>query len=109
MPGTMIPRGNIVGHFLVNATLTPVAVSANSTTEQSFTVNGLIPGDFVSVASVAAQTANVDVHTGRVPAANTLVLGFSNSTGGSLTPVAGFYRLLISRPESVQDLPPSAG
>jgi len=108
MPGTMIPRGNIVAHWLVNATLTPVAVSANSTTEQSFTVGGLIPGDFVSVNTVTAQTANVEIHTARVVTANTLILAFSNSTGGALTPVAGSYRLLISRPESVQDLPNSA-
>lgn len=108
MPGTMIPRGNILGHFLVNATLTPVAVSANSTTEQSFTIGGLLPGDFVSVATVGVQTANVDVHTARVTAPNTLSLAFSNSTGGPLTPVAGSYRLLISRPEDVANLPATA-
>jgi hypothetical protein len=105
----MIPRGNIVAHFLINATLTPVAVGANATAEQSFTVDGLVPGDFVMVASVQAQTANVDVHSARVVTPDTLLLAFSNSTAGPLTPVAGSYRLLISRPESVQDLPPSAG
>jgi len=43
-----------------------------------------------------------------VPAANTLTVGFSNVTAAPVTPTAGVYRVLVSRPESVQDLPPSA-
>ena len=109
MPGTMISRGNIVYQWLISPTLTPVAVAANTTAEQSFTIGGLVAGDFVIVRCNSAQATGIGIAAMRVPAANTLTVGFSNVTAAPVTPTAGVYRVLISRPESVQDLPPSAG
>lgn len=99
MPGTVSSGGNIVYAWLIMPSLTPVAVAANTTAEQSFTVPGLQVTDNVSCYSYAApQTAGVGIVNCRVSAANTLQIGFSNSTAGSLTPVAGQYYMCICRP-----------
>ena len=105
MPGTIASGGNILYSWAILPNLTPVAVSGNTTAEQSFTINGLQLSDFVDCyfygATLAggAQTAGIGIVNNRVSAANTLQIGFSNSTGGSLTPAAGFYYVVISRPE----------
>jgi len=108
MPGTTISRGNIQYAWLIAPSLTPVAVAGSTTAEQSFTVGGLVVGDFVYVYSNAAQTAGLSIGNVRVASANTLTIAFSNSTAGSLTPVAGVYRCLVNRAESVSDLATSA-
>ena len=108
MPGTTISRGNLLYAWLISPTLTPVAVAANTTAEQSFTIGGLVAGDFVDVCSNAAQTNGIGIANVRVPSANTLTVAFSNSTAAPLTPVAGVYRCLVNRPESVADLANSA-
>lgn len=100
MPGTMIARGNIVTTYLMGPTLTPVAVAQAITAEQSFTVRGLLVGDYVNVSCNVAQTAGVGVANARVSAADTLTIGFSNSTAGSLTPAAGVYLIELNRAET---------
>jgi hypothetical protein len=100
MPGTLTSGGNILYAWLIAPTLTPVAVAANTTAEQAFTIQGLLPNDMVSGYSYgSAQTAGLGIVNMRVSAANTLQIGFSNSTAGSLTPVSGVYYLCLCRPE----------
>ena len=108
MPGTISSGGNILYSWLIGPTLTPVAVAQNTTAEQSFTIPGLLLGDFVDVYSNVLQTAGIGIVNNRVTAKDTLQIGFSNSTGGSLTPAAGVYLCLISRPEAPNNLPTSA-
>ncbi len=101
MPSTTICRGNILYNILVGVTITPAAVLANITAEQSFTVQGLQVNDYVQVAAQAAQTAGVGVVNARVTAANTLTIAFCNFTSGTLTPVAGSYSIEVNRPENL--------
>lgn len=101
MPGTIGSGGNILYAWMIAPTLTPVAVAQNTTAEQAFTVPGLQVNDFVDVYSASAQTAGIGIVNNRVSAANTLQIGFSNSTAGSLTPVAGQYLIVICRPETL--------
>jgi len=98
MPGTLSSGGNIVYAWLIMPMLTPVSVGANTTAEQSFTIPGLQTTDNVSVYSYSAQTAGIGIANARVSGPNTLQIGFSNSTAGSLTPVAGQYYMCICRP-----------
>lgn len=99
--GTTLCRGNISASMLIAPSLTPVAVLQATTAEQNFTVNGLAVGDMVEVCANVAQTAGVGISNCRVSAANTLTIGFSNSTAGTLTPAAGQYLVCIVRPESL--------
>lgn len=91
--------GNIPKQSVISVTLSPAAVSANTTAEQTFTVNGLLPGDMVVVTKPTSQ-AGLGLVNYRVSAANTLAITFSNNTGGSITPTANeVYLVLVSRPD----------
>lgn len=104
--GSLSPGGNILYNALIAPSLTPVAVAANTTAEQSFTIPGLQINDFVdvyyygtNVNTPAGQTAGIGIVNNRASAANTIQIGFVNSTGGSLTPAAGIYFMAVCRPE----------
>lgn len=94
MPGpTSIPRGNVVLHEALTITISPSAVAANTTAEQTFTVVGLAVGDFVEVNKPSAQ-AGLGIVNSRVSAPNTLAITFSNNTGSSIQPTANEQYLL---------------
>ena len=91
--------GNIPKQSVLSITLSPAAVLANTTAEQTFTVNGLVPGDMAVVTKPTAQ-AGLGIVGSRVSAANTLAITFSNNTGSSITPTASeVYLVLVSRPD----------
>jgi hypothetical protein len=95
---TSMGYGNIALDVLLGATLSPSAVSANTTAEQTFTVTGLQVGDIVNVTKPTAQ-AGLGIVGSRVSAANTLAITFSNNTGGSITPTASeTYVVNVVRP-----------
>ena len=92
--------GNLVKQSVISVTLSPVAIVLNTTAEQTFTVNGLLPGDFVSCNKPTAQ-AGLGIVGCRVSAANTLAITFSNNPGSSITPTAAqVYKILVTRPDS---------
>lgn len=78
--------------FMQHATLTPTSVSANSTSDQTFTIQGLValmhidltPPDLASGLFIGYVT---------VPANDTLKIRFVNITGGGLTPASGLYHI----------------
>lgn len=98
MPGgSMTGNGNILFSTCLFPVLTPVAVGANTTAEQTFTVPGLNVGDFVNAIKPTTQ-AGLGLVNARVSAANTLALAFANTTGGGLTPTAGErYAVMVDR------------
>ena len=100
-----IARGNLIGTFVLQATLTPVGVAANSTVEQSFTIPGLLAGDQPSNFSFLSAYPNSDVSfvNLRVPSNNTLVVAYQNGTAGALVPPAGNYYIEVNR---IENLPP---
>lgn len=73
--------------YHTTATLSPTAVTANETAEQTFTVAGVNVGDVVFVNKPTAQ-AGLGIVGARVSAANTVGITFSNNTGSSITPTA---------------------
>ena len=103
MPGQSdIARGNIANQFLLGVPLSPAAVGANTTAEQTFTVNGLQTTDEVQVSKPTTQ-AGLGIVNARVSAANTLAITFSNNTGGGITPTAGeTYVIAVNRPSNPQ-------
>lgn len=85
-----------VGGLLLQPTLTPASVGANTTAEQDFTVAGLTTADKVFV-NGPAPTAGTGIAGARVKADDTLSITFVNATGGALTPAAGVYHILAIR------------
>ena len=106
MPGPSdIAVGNVANLMLLQATLSPAAVAINTSAEQTFTVNGLLVGDFVQVMKPTAQ-AGLGIVGSRVSAANTLAITFMNDTGGQITPTASeVYVILLIRRENQNGLP----
>lgn len=76
----------------ITQTLTPNAVAANTTAEQTFTVAGLVAGTEVYVMKPSV-TLNLVVAGFRVSAANTLAITFANNSGSSITPPAETYSI----------------
>lgn len=95
---TQAAFGNASLTALLSVTLSPAAVSANTTAEQTFTVAGLQVGDFVEANKPTTQ-AGLGIANVRVSAANTLAIAFSNNTAGSITPTASeAYQVMVIRP-----------
>jgi len=92
--------GNIVKASVISITLSPAAVAANTTAEQTFTVNGLAVGDWVGVIKPTNQ-AGLAVVNSRVSAVNTLAISFGNFTAASITPTAAqVYSVMVARPDA---------
>ncbi len=102
MPSTTITRGNILTTIVMQVNLTPVAVAANSTVEQNFTVAGLVSSDQVSAVEFqSAFTVNVTPVNCRVATNNVLTVAFQNPTNGSVTPPSGNYFVEVNRIENL--------
>lgn len=98
---TMIPRGNLARLAIVSVALSPVAVGANTTAEQTFSVPGVRPLDVLSGISKPTAQAGLGVVNGRVSASDQVAITFSNHTGGAITPTAKeTYQLLLARADS---------
>lgn len=98
MPINDMPRGNIQYSQILSVSLTPGIVAPNTTAEQTFTVAGLAVGDFVNIAKPTVQ-AGLGIVNSRVSAANTLAIGFINSTSATITPTAAeTYLVGVDRP-----------
>lgn len=74
--------------FFFRTLLTPVAIAANTSAEQTFTVPGLPAGATVFVNKPTTQ-AGLAIVNNRVTAANTLGIAFGNFTAAPITPTAG--------------------
>ena len=104
MPGTTIQRGNTIFDQYLTVSLAPVAVAANTTAEQNFTVPGTVSGDVVTQFSYiggAFPNSDVSMVNIRVAAANTITVAYQNGTGGGLTPPSGQYIVGIARIETI--------
>ncbi len=102
MPGPSdISLGNLQLDMLLGVTLSPVSVAANTTAEQTFTVNGLIVGDFVLVQKPTSQ-AGLGIVGARVSAANTLAVTYVNATAAPIVPTASeLYLINVNRRENI--------
>lgn len=68
------------------------SVAANTTAEQTFTVNGLETDMFVMV-NKSVLDAGIGIVNARVSAKDTLALTFVNSTAGAVDPASETYRI----------------
>lgn len=93
--------GNIKADYLVNLTLSPALVAANTTAEQTFSLPGLILNqDFVVGISKPTAQAGLGIVGMRVTANDTLGITFSNNTGAGITPTASqVYTIEVKRVE----------
>lgn len=76
--------------------LTPASVAANTTAEQTFTVNGLVVNDIVTV-NKPSLNAGIGIVNVRVSAADTLAITYSNNTGSPIVPTTETYKIVSVR------------
>jgi len=81
------PGDKVTQIYRLALTISPAAVAANTTAEQTFALAGIAVGDVVYVSKPTAQ-AGLGIVNCRVSAANTLAITFSNNTAASITPTA---------------------
>jgi len=100
MSSSTVTRGNSHETFYIAPSLTPTAVSANTTAAQSFTVPGLQVGDLVNCWGLnGSQIAGIVAVEADVTAANTLTIQFGNITGSGVVPSPGLYTIEVIRLE----------
>lgn len=92
--------GNVFAICAVNVTIDIASVAAATTAEQTFTVQGTLPGDFVLVSPASTLNAGLGIVNARVAAVNTVTLRIINATAGALDPASAVVSLLVFRPES---------
>ena len=101
--GTLTPTGSeaylvttVQANLQLSATLTPLAVAANTVVEQTFTgVTGIYPGMLVSVNKPTTQ-AGLGVLSARASANNTLSITYINATAATITPTAAEVYLIAA-------------
>lgn len=81
---------------IIETTLNPAAVAANTTAEEAFTVATLTTSDRVFV-SKPSLTAGVGIVNARVSAADTIAITFVNATGAPVNPASETYSILVVR------------
>lgn len=105
MPINDVVRGNVGLKYILNVTLSPVSVANATAAEQTFTIGGLLTGDWVEVSKPTTQ-AGLGIVNSRVSAANTLAVTFMNTTAATITPTASeIYMISVERPTGI---PPSS-
>jgi len=78
----------------VSVAFNPVSIAANTTVEQTVTVNGLKVDDLILRVIKPSHTAGIAVSDGRVTAANTLGVVFINASGGAIDPPEEDYTVI---------------
>lgn len=100
MSSTTVTRGNSHETFYIQPSLTPVAVAANTTAAQTFSLPGLQTTDIVLVIGFnGSQTAGIVIAEADCLTANVLSIQFGNNTASSATPAAGVYTIQVVRLE----------
>ncbi len=93
--------GNIKGNWVLSVTLSPAAIGATTTGEQTFTVAGVQLGDFIDISKPSVQPG-LSLGNARVSALNTIAIEFANQSSGTLTPTAAeVYLVGVTRPENL--------
>lgn len=86
---------------VLSLSLTIASVAANTSAEQTFTVKGVKPGDFMEVSKPSLH-AGLGVGNVRVSAKDQIAIQFTNSTGSPIVPGAETWTLFVVRPEQVR-------
>lgn len=75
------------------------SVDANTTAEQTFTLTGVKPGDYVGVNKPSCD-AGLGIVGIRVSAVDTVAITFVNATGTPINPAPETYTFWVMRPEA---------
>jgi hypothetical protein len=78
--------------YVIKQTLTPSSVGANTTAEQTFTVQGVQVGDSLDVNKPSHQVG-LNIGNVRASAANQIAIQYVNTTASPITPTSETYTI----------------
>ncbi|QBQ99250.1 hypothetical protein [Paraburkholderia pallida] len=112
-PVPCLPVGNLQKVAVIaTVSLTPSAVAANTTAQQTFNGSGLglTQGDICEVLAGPSFQAGLLTLPGVVGAtADQLPITFGNCTASSITPAAGAYTVRVTRLQANDSIPAGSG
>lgn len=85
----------LINEFRVS--LDPTSVSANTTSEQTFTVPGINAVDIILSITKPTHTSGLGIVGHRVSAKDTIAITFMNTTVGSIDPGSETYIIIVLR------------
>lgn len=89
---------SLPGDMILQATLSPAEVAANTSAEQTFTVQGLHANDVVIAVVKPTAQAGIGIVGFRVTSTGLLAITFANFTAGAITPTASqVYKIAVVR------------
>lgn len=101
VPLTGVPAGGnflpLTNFLLVQATLSPAIVNANTSAEQIFAVPGIPAGAAVAAVTKPTAQAGLGIVGCRVSSAGNIGITFMNDTAAGITPTASeIYTFLVA-------------
>lgn len=94
---TQLVIGNVKEVAIVDLVLSPASVANATSAEQTFTLTGVLTGDFVYVNKPTAQ-AGLGIVGSRVSASNVIGITFGNFTAATITPTSSeTYVVYVAR------------
>jgi hypothetical protein len=84
---------------VVQRTIDPASVAANTTAEQQFNVPGVVPSDVLILVSKPLAQAGIGICGWRVTALGLTAITFNNNTAGAIDPSAELYTFVYFRPD----------
>ena len=105
---TTIARGNVQLEAILQISVTPPAtMNANTTVESTYTVNGIMPGDFIEI-NKPSHTTGLSIGNIRASAVNQIAIQWVNSTTSTISNTPNeLYLIVVSRFDSMPQTPPS--
>ena len=106
---TTIARGNVGFEAVLQISVTPPAtMTANSTQEVTYTLPGVMVGDFLEI-NKPSHTAGLSIGNIRASAANQIAIQWVNSTTSSITNTPNeLYLVAVTRFDSLPQTAPAA-
>lgn len=100
MPSTTLARGNAIQTFYIAPSITPTSVTNGTTSNQTFSVPGLLTTDIlVAQGYIANQVSGIFIVECDCLTNGILTIQFGNFSAAPATPAAGVYEIQVVRSE----------
>ena len=106
---TTIARGNVGFEAVLQVSVTPPAtMAANTTVESTYTIPGVLVGDFLEI-NKPSHTTGLSIGNIRASAPNQIAIQWVNSTTSTITNAPNeLYLIVVSRFDGFPQTPPAA-
>ena len=92
---------NIDKFGIITRTIDPGTISQSTTNEHTFSIEGLLAGDWIYV-NKPTHTANVGIIGARVAGTNLVAIQFINRSGADVNPASESYTFFWVRPDATK-------